>query len=1218
MKILTIALFELRVRLRMISTWVYFVLYAFLAGFWMVAAGGGLEHASLSVGSEKVFINAPYPLAVAITVLGFTGVTVIAAVLGRSVQQDFEYGTFHFLFTAPIRKRDYFFGRFLGAYLTLALVFTGIAIGLQLGVHWPGVETSRVTAFTAQAMLRPYVFTVLPNMLWLGGIFFIVAALTRAMAPVYAGGVLVLIGYLLAGNLLSDMENKTLAALVDPMGTTALDVLTRYWSVAEKNTRQIEFTGVLLYNRLLWLAFGAIVTAIGYRLFRMDFGAGGSRAARKAAARKLADDAGGPVGVSLARTAPGVAGAGVVGAHLDRSTGAYLRALPSLIRLYLRETVKSPRFLAVVAGGVIFILGSAKEIGTVYGTSTWPVTWQVLEVTSGFFALFILIITAVNAGELIWRERDARMDEIVDSLPVPTWVGFFGKLITLFLIQGLMLAVIMVCCIAMQLFQGYTRLELGHYLYDLFVLQWPRYWLIAALALTVHVVVNQKYMAHFVVVILYLILLRLPELGFEDRLYRFGSVPLIQYSDINGYGHFLPAMRWFLTYWGAGAVLLLVGASLLWMRGKDSNWRARLRIARQRFDGTTAMVASGALAVFVVCGVWIFYNTHLLNPFLSKYDRQSLQARYEKRYKSLQYVPQPKITAIQVEADIYPREHRATLHGKLALVNRSAEPISDLYVMVPVTGKIRKLGFGVPAKLVDSDPQLSWWHYRLSEPLAPGATGACEFEIGYQMAGFMNDGADRVVIDNGTFLNGAFGPTSDFVPSFGYNEEAELVSVRERKKFGLQPKERAHDLDDKVWQGMGFVRDADWIDYEATISTDADQLATTSGYLDRQWVENGRAYFHYRMDSPMAALYPFQSGRYAVRRDRWVSGEQAVDIEIDYQPGHEFDLDRMVAGVKDALTYYTKNYAPYQHHILRIIEFPRYAQFAESFPNTVPFSEAIGFVAKVNDKDPTDIDYPYFVTAHEVAHQWWAHQEMPAPVQGGEFISESLAEYSALMVLRHKYGDAKMHRFLKYELDRYLLGRSAESIKEQPLFRADGPSYLHYQKGSLALYAMQDAIGEDALNSALAAFVREWRFKGPPYPTSRSLLARIRAVTPPEKQYLVTDLFENIVLFDNRATSATYRKLPDGKYEVTLAVLARKARADGLGAETEQPMDEDVDVGVLDDKGEPMLLRKMRIRSGAQQMKLVVDAKPAKAGIDPLNKLIDKSPDDNVISVSAQ
>jgi len=282
----------------------------------------------------------------------------------------------------------------------------------------------------------------------------------------------------------------------------------------------------------------------------------------------------------------------------------------------------------------------------------------------------------------------------------------------------------------------------------------------------------------------------------------------------------------------------------------------------------------------------------------------------------------------------------------------------------------------------------------------------------------------------------------------------------------------------------------------------------------------------------------------------------------------------------------------------------------------VPFSEAIGFVAKVDDKDPKDIDYPYFVTAHEVAHQWWGHQEMPASVQGGEFITESLAEYSALMVLKHKYGDAKMRRFLKYELDRYLFGRSTESKKEQPLFRADGPAYLHYQKGSLALYAMQDAIGEDPLNLALSQFVSDWRFQGPPYPTSRDLLAKIRGVTPPDRQHLIEDLFETITLFDNRATSASYRALENGKYEVTLTVNAKKSTADGLGAEKEVPLDEDIDIGVFNAADTPLLLQKMRIKSGVSQLRLLVSGQPAKAGIDPLNKLIDKTPEDNTIGVS--
>ncbi len=173
-------------------------------------------------------------------------------------------------------------------------------------------------------------------------------------------------------------------------------------------------------------------------------------------------------------------------------------------------------------------------------------------------------------------------------------------------------------------------------------------------------------------------------------------------------------------------------------------------------------------------------------------------------------------------------------------------------------------------------------------------------------------------------------------------------------------------------------------------------------------------------------------------------------------------------------------------------------------------------------------------------------------VQGAEFVTESLAEYSALMVLKQKYGDARMHRFLKYELDRYLLGRGTEQKGEQPLLRADGAAYVHYQKGALALYALQDAIGEDAMNDALSAFVGRWRFKGPPYATSRDLLAELRRVTPAAQQSLIEDFFETITLYDDRAVSAKAHKRPDGKYDIDLVVSARKIRADAAGNEQER------------------------------------------------------------------
>ncbi len=153
-------------------------------------------------------------------------------------------------------------------------------------------------------------------------------------------------------------------------------------------------------------------------------------------------------------------------------------------------------------------------------------------------------------------------------------------------------------------------------------------------------------------------------------------------------------------------------------------------------------------------------------------------------------------------------------------------------------------------------------------------------------------------------------------------------------------------------------------------------------------------------------------------------------------------------GMKDALEYYSRNFNEFQYSQMRIMEFPRYATFAQSFANTIPFSESIGFIAKINNPDK-DIDYPYYVTAHEVAHQWWGHQVMDARVKGNAMLSESMAQYSALMVMKHAFPPETLERYLKYELDVYLRGRTTERKKEQPLEFVEGQGYIHYNKASL-------------------------------------------------------------------------------------------------------------------------------------------------------------------------
>jgi ABC-2 type transport system permease protein len=165
------------------------------------------------------------------------------------------------------------------------------------------------------------------------------------------------------------------------------------------------------------------------------------------------------------------------------------------------------------------------------------------------------------------------------------------------------------------------------------------------------------------------------------------------------------------------------------------------------------------------------------------------------------------------------------------------------------------------------------------------------------------------------------------------------------------------------------------------------------------------------------------------------------------------------------------------------------------------------------------------------------------------------------------------------------------------------------------MYALQDYIGEDRVSLALRNLLQDYKFKGPPYPTALGLVNYLRRVTPPQFQYLYADWFENITIFDNRAIAATYSQLPDAKYQVRLRVEAKKYRSDGKGQEQRVAVHDLIEVGVQDADGNFLYLRKHNIAQERSDISILVDKPPARAGIDPLIKLIDRNPDDNTITV---
>jgi hypothetical protein len=1193
-RLLRLVRFELTYYLRSMSTWVYFTIMAFMAFLVMIMCAGAFPDVTVSIGGTdgNVLVNSPHILLILTATFGLFGTLVVAAVAGNAGYRDFS-GMHELVFTSPTPKSHYVASRYIGTVMISVVVLSGVAFGLWLGTVMPFVNENLLGANRLSAYLRPYLLTVIPNVLFASAIFLSMALLTRKRLPHYIGGAALLLGYIISRTFLRDLQTKWIAALADPFGVGPIRLATEYWTTIEKNTQLLGMSGWVLVNRLLWTGIALAIVAFAVWRFRFSYMASeGRRRRKKRGVQPVAE-------TELPATPPPVT---VPAARRTFGIGAVWGQFRALTGRGFHEVIASPFFVAILLGGVLFLIFNAMQLETIFGTRTWPMAWKVIEVLGGGFALFVVILITLYAGELVWRERDLRLDQVVDATPTPSWIGYVAKLTSLVAMVLVLLVSVTLAGMITQSILGFFRFEPGLYAEKLLGMHLVDYFLLCVLALAVHTLVNHKYTGHFILVMAYVGVDLAPLLGFEHSLYQYGSDLGHTYSDMNSHGWYLGPFIWFKLYWAGVALLMAVASNLFWPRGVDGRIRQRFHAAGLRLRAAAVAVAVTGVSVAFGAGGFIYYNTNVLNEYRNSNDLEKLQATYEKEYKQHEDLPQPRITAVSLEVDLYPDSGDVFARGTYQIVNRTDSPIDAIHVLLDPDAEIQQLEFGIPAEVEHENTDLGYRIFALETPLDPGQTSSLVFDLGYPRKGF-DHGVQNRVVENGSFVN------SSILPSFGYNPDMELVLDRAREKYDLEPRERMRDLDDPAGRDDNYIsRDADWVDFEVVVSTQPDQIALAPGYLQKEWEEDGRRYFHYAMDAPILNFFSFLSARYAVVRDSW----NDVAIEVYYHPGHEFNLDRMTTSVKKSLDYFTREFSPYQHRQIRILEFPRYATFAQSFPNTIPYSESIGFIARVKDDD---IDYPFYVTAHEVAHQWWAHQVIGAHVQGSTMLSETLAQYSALMVMEEEYGPDKMRRFLEYELDRYLRGRSTERKKELPLLRVENQDYIHYRKGSLVMYALKDVIGEQSVNRALSGFLGEWGFQGPPYPTSRDLLAALRAETPEDLHPWLADLFEHITLYENRATEAVAKETGEGRYEVTLSFESKKLRAGEQGEETEVALNDPIDIGVFDSDGEPLYLERFRLDGSVSEVTVTVEGEPATAGIDPYHKLIDRHPDDNEVRV---
>jgi ABC-2 type transport system permease protein len=981
---LGITTFEIRYQLKNPVFWVGVALF-FLIGLGITASE------NLSIGTPgAVHENAPNAIAVANAVFPLFYLFVITAFVANAIVRDDSSGFAPIVRATPVTSSQIILGRFLGGFIVALLGFVALPVGMWAGTVMPWVDAERIGPQVFSYYAWPFLIFAIPDIFFTSALLFALATRLRSMMAAYIGTVVLVFGYLISTGVVGQkIEYRETLARLDPFGASALGEATRYWTQTDLNTRLVQLSGTLLFNRILAVAIGLVFLAVTVWSFNSSERAPSKWRLRRLARREAREE-------SVAAVAPALGGETVTARDLRPSQWSQFVAR---LRVEVRQVLTSPGtpiliLLGVALTGIVLWFGPSA-----YGTPDHPTPSAVLVLVRGGFGVSLLLIAAFYGGELVWRERDRNLNEIIDATPVESWVITVPKIFAIFVVLLLVGFAAMLIGIAYELIFGAHDLGLGLYVTWFMIPMAIDLLQIAVLAVFVQVLMPNKYAGWAVLFAWFVAGIFLSNTGYSDPLYRYGGGPSVPLSDFVGQGSFWFGSAVFQFYWMCFAVILVVIAHWLWPRGTDLSLRVRLRKIGSNISAASLAMLAAAVVLMIGTGAYGYYNIKVLNQYRTSDDTEKYQAEYERKYLKFEKLPMPLVTRVTMNVQLFPKQRRLVAVGRYDLQNKTNAPIRDVHVRRgDRTAQFLELAIS-GARLIYDDPQFGYRIYRFDTPLAPGATAALTWKSQIWHRGFTAGTPPTDIIENGTFVN-----NFAFTPRIGMDRSGLLTDRAKRRRQHLPDELRPPKLEDMSAVGQNYIH-ADWVMSDITLSTSADQTPIAPGNEVSDVVANGRHTGRFVSPAPILNFFSIQSARY----DVVTRMHNGLKLSVYYNPGHDWNVDKILNALGTSLDYYRAHFGPYQFNYARIIEFPGYASFAQSFAGTMAYSESIGFNGNTND--PTKIDFTTYVVAHEVAHQYWAHQVVGADMQGDTLMSETLAQYSALMVMKHMSAPDNIRRF---------------------------------------------------------------------------------------------------------------------------------------------------------------------------------------------------------------
>ncbi|GAB5551395.1 MAG: M1 family aminopeptidase [Saprospiraceae bacterium] len=1156
----TIFQYELQFWLKRPAVYLYAAVFFIMAFVFFAGSAGFFDGPSTGQQLQRWY-NSPHEVNYILQYFNKFFLFLIPALVGSSIYKDYQTQAHSLLYSFPIKKQAYIFGHFFSALSLVFVVTLAVALGLILAGFLPGLDANKVGPFRFAAYVQTYLVYIFPNMLIGGLLVFATVLRTR---NIYAGfGVilfLILIQKILE-NVLS--QQPYLIALTDPFGQHTLSYLTQYWTLEERNTLQLPLNNIILWNRLLWLVIGSVAFGAAYRWFRFH---------ESVVSHHFFKRQNNPVEAAIPTALKG----GATTLHFDFSIWSQVKTAWFLSNFDFRYVLRTWLFWSLTALGLMTVLFTLGRVTNQAEMTMQAATPLILSAPTILYTTVILLITFVYTGLLLHRQRAANIEALVDITPQNNGLFMAAKFLGVTKIQFSLLAFLILVCITFQAWNGFYDFNFGLYCFHLFAVVGLELMIWTLVALFIHTLFPNFYLGLFLLLLGWIGVQGLATLGASSPLILFNLSDPLVYSDLNGYGHSLAPYFYKKIYWLLCSLLLLVLTYLLWMRGLSENFSNRLYAAKKRMISPILAIFSLLLLAFA----GMAFDFHQKDQAQQQYSARNLSKTYkifEENFSTYATLPQPKIRSVYIELDFFSESQNFSAKGKYKLINPYDFPIDTLLIKGGFD-EITQVNLERPYEVIAEDIAMKFQVLKLNKSLAASDSMVLEFEVRNQANTFFSRNSN--VLRNGSILG------QDAFPRLVYPDD------------GPAPMPTDSSSKQRHYQAA----DAGLIQFETVVSTPSDQIGLAPGTLQGTWKKGNRQYAHYKVNAPMEYSFGFHAGNFTLRSEQW----QDIKLDIYHHPSHVYNLEDMLEGMKASLSYNQKHFSIFQHEAASIVEFPNSeGSFATTYGNIVPMSE-VRFLAKIEEGDQK-VNLPFYVPAHELTHQWWGSQLLPAHAQGALMLTESISEYITLNIYREQFGQATAQQFLALQRGRYLGGRTGEQEEERPLmYVKSDQSYIAYGKGALAFHTLSHYLGEAQLNQILKTFLEQYRYQEAPYPTTLDLMELMEQEVPDSLDFILEDYFKQVVFHDTYIESATVKAGTENGFEVILEIAYQKT-----GAKRTNQFNDLLEIGFYNGQQELIELKKVRVRTGMQQLRFSLSEKPARIELDPNILLIELDRENN-------